>query len=237
MEKILELYKKQGFHFSHFYEILKMRSVNSFDLYTTNKRFLQNQKTSTDVLEKNEVIVTEAGDIRVDLPVWYGDFANSSKKVMVIGLEPRDTDLSGRLNIERYENIVYATPFALEIENNKYQKAFTELNLHNDFFVYYTDIVKTYNVTKNKKVDDKSARGNFIALAQQGAEFLLQEINLVKPDIILALGKECEKVLKKLMENESVDIKYVRHPSQGGQNIAQQNIKEIIEMLTKRDMS
>lgn len=230
MQKILELYKERGFFHTEFYELLKMCSIEANKFYTDNPRFLQNTEISQENLVKNPIL-TVIGDIRVDLPVWFGDFNKCRKKIMLIGLEPRDTDKSGKLNIERSGNYVYATPFALELREGKYQTAFEKLNQQEDIFVYYTDVVKTYDVTENKKHDDKEARKTFKQKAEKWKSFLEHEINLIKPDKILALGRQSERFLRNLGLAEELAIVYIRHPSYGGQIKAKEMVFDVLVNL------
>jgi hypothetical protein len=71
-------------------------------------------------------------------------------------LEPRATD--DALNIECVkfaESYVFATPFALEKDRGPYKTAFCDLIQQKDVFAYFTDVVKTYQVTGNKRRNDE----------------------------------------------------------------------------------
>jgi hypothetical protein len=58
-------------------------------------------------------INTEAGDIRVDLPIWIGNYDLSIFKIVFMGLEPRDSN--NKYNIEKVENFVFGSPFGVEL--------------------------------------------------------------------------------------------------------------------------
>lgn len=150
-QEILNLYKSK-FNYNKFYDNLFYNIQEWKSEHVQHPRFLYGYpfKKSKVVFEKQKP--TESGNIRVDLPVWYGDI-NSEKRIVFLGLEPRDTDKTGYLNIEHRKNYVFATPFALERSWSRYQKAFSHLLDNWDTFFYFTDAVKEYFVADkdNKK--------------------------------------------------------------------------------------
>ncbi|UNM96541.1 hypothetical protein MMG00_01375 [Ignatzschineria rhizosphaerae] len=225
MEKILSLYQEK-FCFKEFYNTLLQKIKNDPITYTDNLKFLfgyqykENSQTTS-------AFDTKVGDIRVDLPVWFGNINTAQLKIMILGLEPRDTHKN--FNIERVEKYVFATPFALELQKNKYTSALMKLLNHEKTFIYFSDIVKTYDVTKNKEFDDKLARKNFSKRASLWHDFILKEIALIQPDLIIGLGNDSYNFLDKNLHLDNIVLKKIRHPSYGGAKIAEQQIHELLK--------
>lgn len=228
IQGLLTHYRKR-FLFDKFYDNLLYNIATYPDYHITSKTFLKGYVSQTKVTKYIGKILTEVGDIRVDLPVWFGD-NNATNKIIIIGLEPRDTDKSGLLNIERVNHYVFATPFALERPKGPYYAAFGDLINREDTFVYFTDVVKTYQVgsVHDKQQDDKTARQNFLQKAQDELPFLLKELELIKPTKIIALGDKSFAFLKELLGSE-FELEKVRHPSQGGAKIAKQQLTDIVQ--------
>ncbi len=228
IQALLTHYKKR-FLFDKFYDNLLYNIATYPDYHITSKTFLKGYVSQTKVTEYIGKILTESGDIRVDLPVWFGE-TNATNRILVIGLEPRDTDKSGLLNIERVNHYVFATPFALERPRGPYYTAFNDLTNREDTFTYFTDVVKTYQVcsVQNKQQDDRIARQNFSQKAQDELPFLLKEIEIIKPTKIVALGDKSFAFLKGFLDDK-FDVQKVRHPSQGGAKIAKQQLTDIVQ--------
>lgn len=112
IEELLTHYKRK-FPFDKFYDNLLYNISTYPDCHIASKTFLKGYISQTQTIQYLPRIYTSSGDIRVDLPVWFGD-VNAANKIVVIGMEPRDTDKSGHLNIEKVDQYVFATPFALE---------------------------------------------------------------------------------------------------------------------------
>lgn len=199
IQKILLHYQKT-FPFESFYDILLHNISISPEYYNPSKSFLFGY--SPKAIETNDAqnILTEVGDIRTDLPVWFGDCI-APKRLVLIGLEPRDTDKTGGLNIERSDKYVFGTPFALERPRGPYFSAFQDLMNNNTSFVYFTDVVKRYYVNNidNKLSDDKLARKSFLEQAYKSKDFLLKELEIINPTIIIALGSKSYVFLKELL--------------------------------------
>lgn len=193
IERILNLYR-QRFHFIRFYDNLLYNIASCPEYHIKSETFLMGYLTDKVITEFAGKITTVSGDTRVDLPVWFGN-SNSTNKFIVMGLEPRDTDKTGGLNIERCEKYVFGTPFALERPKGPYYSAFFEATKGKDSFIYFTDIVKTYNVTGIKMNDDKNAREDFKQESQQGKEFLLEELKIIPPKKVIALGNVAQNFL------------------------------------------
>jgi uracil-DNA glycosylase len=227
LENLLNEYKRE-FKFDKFYDNLFYNMATWPEFHNQNNNFLRDYPWP-----KEEVIFqpqkpTSVGNVRVDLPVWFGK-ADSRVRVIIVGLEPRDTDTkNGFLNIEHKDNHVFATPFALERPVKKYQKSFSPLTSREDVFSYFTDVVKTYKVidTVDKKVNDRAARKSFWETAEANLPFLKKEFCTIKPTKIIALGNESSLFLKRHFKE--YDVIKVRHPARGG---AEQCATEIAGIL------
>jgi hypothetical protein len=111
--------------------------------------------------------------LRVDVPVWFGDFQRSDNKILVYGREPRDTDKL--FNIEVIGNRTYATPFGCDRWNDnstikpqlKYFRIFKEIIGNQENFIIFSDIVKYYITNGNKKQNDEKARRTFSQIARK----------------------------------------------------------------------
>ncbi|MFY7788518.1 MAG: uracil-DNA glycosylase family protein [Thermoflexibacteraceae bacterium] len=225
IEAILTHFKIR-FPFDKFYDNLLYNISTYPDYHITNKTFLKGYYSKNKTTHDSDKIKTNSGDVRVDLPVWFGN-VNATCKLVVIGMEPRDTDKEGHLNIERVDNYVFATPFALERPKGPYHSAFRDLTNHEDVFSYFTDVVKTYGVSGDKVQDDLHARQNFAQLAQEEKPFLLKELEIIKPTKIVALGNESFTFLKNFL-GDKYNIQKVRHPSQGGATLARQQLSDLL---------
>jgi len=232
IDKILTLYKDQ-FGFQDFYSHL----VYKVTQYPNNDSFLKGLKPEAKNFKE---FCTNEGDIRVDLPVWFGN-PESSKKIVIMGSEPRDT--ASHLNIEKVEfngeKYVFATPFALEYSGGKYQRAFKDLTNSNDIFVYFTDVVKEYKVIgldkEGKNQNDKNARNVFNQKANEYKEFLGRELDIIQPNILIGLGSKSYsklnqiKFFKKKYENKIIEV---THPAAwGGAEKAKRDIEKILSDL------
>jgi hypothetical protein len=231
IELLLKQYKRK-FPFSRFYDNL-LYNISAYPKHhTASATFLSGYVSKTKVTDDIPLILTKAGDIRVDLPIWFGD-SSAKTKIIVVGLEPRDTDKSGHLNIERIDNYVFGTPFALERPKGPYHTAFQELINASNAFLYFTDVVKTYQVESSgdKAADDRIARKSFWGKAQKGKAFFLEELQTIAPTKIIALGNDSFSILNKHL-GETFDIQKVRHPSQGCAKLAREQLKVILQSAT-----
>lgn len=223
---LLEHYRKR-FPFERFYDNLVNNIATWPEHHLKSETFLQGYESQNKTTQFAERIMTGSNDIRVDLPVWFGNYS-CTFRIAILGLEPRATDESGILNIERSGKYVFATPFALERPRGPYHAAFQDLLNRNDLFVYFTDVVKTYLVSGDKKNDDRVARQLFWERAKEEETFLHDELVLIDPTLIIALGNESYSFLNKLLGSK-YNLQKVRHPSQGGAKIAREQLATILQ--------
>ena len=226
IETIKKLYK-EIYPFEDFYSLLQV-SLNKNSIIP-KVSLLKSLKTN-----KTGQIVATSGDVRVDLPVWFGDL-NSDKRVLFLGLEPRDSN--DKYNTEKIEKYIFGTPFGVEFwnEKNKYYKSFKSTLNKKDLFVYFTDVVKHYEVKRIKKDSNKNARYNFWnkAALKENIDFLNKEFEIIKPTHIIALGGDSHKFLQ-LHFGRKWNINKVTHPPAHPQNginafeIASNTLKELL---------
>jgi uracil-DNA glycosylase len=210
-KEIIQLYSNR-FKFTVFYQ-------EFFLLFSCNPTLSKNAHTKNEC--KRENILCDIGDIRVDLPISFGSI-NSKFKIIVIGLEPRDTHT--KYNIEKVDRFVYGSPFGIEqwTSKNKYYKSFVQLINRNDAFIYFTDVVKEYKIKETKNASDKNARRSFFNEAEKpnNLEFLKAEINIIAPTHIIALGKQSYKFLKRHFGEIVIGV---THPNARQNKITKEN--------------
>jgi len=232
-DKIIALYRDK-FNLRDFYQ-LAGHKIKDNQLINEYYNYGSNSSGTNDL--ENKVVSTEIGDLRIDLPIWFGDENSCKLKIMVLGLEPRDT--KNKFNIEKIGKHVFATPFALEhwTNRNKYFKSFEQLIKRTDVLSYFTDVVKEYEVKSSKNESDKFAVANFWKKAEDpiNLQFLKSEVNLLKPDFIIGLGNNSYKFLRKHFGNE-LKIQKVIHPNARQNKITKENAwqvadKQIFEIL------
>lgn len=231
IEQILTVYKDK-FKFDNFYDNLFYNMATWPDKHFQNNNFLRDYPWPKKVIIFQPQKPTVRGNIRVDLPVWFGKL-DAPIRILVVGMEPRDTDKkNGYLNIEHKNNYVFATPFALERLGRKYQNAFRSLTKEENIFSYFTDAVKTYEVRDevDKTINDNAARKVFKAAAEAGFPLLKKEICIIKPTKIIALGRESHLFLS----SRNIEVVRVTHPAawvRGGSNVCATQIEKILEEL------
>jgi hypothetical protein len=232
MNELVNLYKQLGF-------------VDYYNLIQSNRKlnkteFIQNDRLLFGLdfvnVDSFNLIECNDGDFRVDVPVWFGDLKNAINRIIVFGLEPRDTNSS--FNIERIENKVYATPFGVDRWNNestvvrkpqnKYFRVFKDLVNNESNFVLFSDVVKDYMVPSKWNVNrknDELARNIFFEKAKMSIGFLKKEIELIRPTHIITLGLDSYYFVKSNFKNQNV-IK-LRHPANGGERLALDHLNSL----------
>jgi hypothetical protein len=232
MSTLISFYQTLGFN--SFYRIISDNANSNSKEFIQNHRFLSG--IASEKIENSNLIVCSQGDIRIDVPVWFGDAHSAEHRIMVFGLEPRDTH--PLFNIERVGNRVFAAPFGIDRWNdsssverkpqNKYFRVFKNLIEKPDSFILFSDIVKEYEIVSEeneKGANDQHARNTFFERAEKSLPFLTEEINLINPTHLITMGNEAHTFLSQHFSNKNV-IR-LRHPSNGGESLA----KEQIDML------
>lgn len=212
-KKIIEKYKSR-YQFNRFYELVSI-AINA------NKLF--NKQTS--LVHKKDTIECQNGDVRVDLPISFGS-DKAPYRLAILGLEPRDS--KSKYNVERFGNFVFGTPFGIEYwtEKNKYYRSFEDLLQREDCFLYFTDVVKEYEVKESKGAADRNARQTFWkkAAEKENIAFLKSEFEIIKPTHIIALGVDTHAFLKIHFGDKVVKVV---HPNARQNNSTKENAWDI----------
>ena len=197
---IKALYRKK-YGYNTFYEV-------ATSLIAQNKAIHQ-QGDAAMKRESKESIKCSSGDIRVDLPISFGSL-DARHRLIILGLEPRDS--KNIYNLERQGKFVFGTPFGIEqwSSGNKYFKSFSEIISRSDCFVYFTDVVKEYEVKESKVKADKNARKEFWNKAsnEENIAFLKEEMSHINPTHIIALGRDTYFFLKEIFGEKVIGVKH-----------------------------
>lgn len=214
--KIKELYKKR-YNFQDFYEI-------ATTLINQNKLFSNGSNQSV----QKQKIECQNGDVRVDLPISFGS-EKATYRLAILGLEPRDSN--SKYNINRFGKFVFGTPFGIEYwtEKNKYYRCFESLFQRQDCYLYFTDVVKEYEIKTTKNEADKNARKTFWDKANslENIDFLKSEITIIGPTHIIALGIQSYRFLEKHFGNNVIAV---THPSARQSKLTKENAWDVIDM-------
>jgi hypothetical protein len=234
MNDIINLYKSK-FKFISFYDLVSYKILNN-SLISDNYHFTSKTSLLDPITYKAKL-----SDIRVDLPIWFGDQEKIKLKVMILGREPRDSHDKYNIEVNDDNGYVFGSPFGIEYwsEKNKYFRSFKTLIRNKEILSYFTDVVKTYEVKDSKSESDFSAKVNFWSHAESdinNLEFLKQEVDLLGPDLIIGLGNDSFNFLNKHFA-QKYSVKKVIHPNarqdkQSGKNaweIAEIQINDIIK--------
>lgn len=209
MNQILNLYRSK-YPFHSFYELASAKIMNNA-LLGENYLYLVDNLALIDFKFK-----AKPGDIRVDLPIWFGDPLKAKLKVMILGREPRNGHDKFNIEASNEHNFVFGTPFGIEYwsEKNKYYRSFKNLIKNDEILTYFSDVVKTYEVKQSKTESDLHAKVGFwekAELENDSLVFLKTEVDLLNPDVIIGLGNDSYNFLKKHFK--SFDVQKVIHPN------------------------
>ena len=236
MEELLNFYKAWLGYDTYFEIIVSNKAIYPTE-FNQNSRFLNGIDAKLSSI--CEEFSTIENDCRIDVPVWFGNLKNSKFRIVVFGLEPRDTH--SKFNIERVNSLVFGAPFGIDRWNqtssvprkpqNRYYRVFDELSNRSDTFLLFSDIVKTYEILdKNNKngVNDQNARGNFFKNAKESKDKLMEEIRIINPTHIVTLGNDSTRIVKELLPEKQNIIYGVRHPANGGETKAKEQINQLL---------
>lgn len=241
-----------------YYESLKYLCRPDHGPYLQSSRFLTGIEAMNKDIVKPGEIDTDIGDIRIDVPVWFGCPDNAELRIAVIGLEPRDTNMGFNLassaffNKNEQHKYVYATPYGIDHWNSDNQlfKAFNMYNYRNvfndliesrDLFVLFTDFVKKFDIfykpgadisPKNAKISNqKCARKTFNEKAKESVSLVQNELSIIQADLIITLGKPSANAVSKYLQSEIPHLRFT-HPAAYG------NVKvngKIVSAHTKKE--
>jgi hypothetical protein len=134
----------------------------------------------------------------IDLPTWFGNF--QGKKVLFLGIDPmRNEKDFKKSNANMSTDVLIGTPYAFHIKGfrenrtSPYWQVINEVAKSN--FIYVTDIYKTFFYTDKLKKNRSYNYWNEQNLNEKHRELLIEEINLIQPDLIVTFGAMAYKVL------------------------------------------
>lgn len=156
---------------------------------------------SKDSIKDNQNVPINSCLNGIDLPTWFGEFQN--KKVIFLGIDPmRNEQDFHKSNADSRKDVIIGTPYAFHIKafrenrTSPYWQVISEVAKSN--FVYVTDIYKTFFYTDNtKRIRSYDFWNNSknVDFNQNHRKLLVDEINLIEPDIIVTFGALAYKVL------------------------------------------
>ena len=234
MNQLIDFYKT-CLSFKDYYSIILSNSSNNEFEFIQSNNLLKGFNARK--VQNCEIIKSEIGDCRVDVPVWFGDLSNAKRRIVIFGLEPRDTNSD--FNIEKIENKIFGSPFGIDRWNklssvkrkpqNKYYRVFKDLVFDKDNFVLFSDIVKHYIIysTNNEgRENDKAARKLFNTKAEEQLSIIREEVEIIDPTHIITLGADSYKFLSKVYPSITYRL---RHPAKGGEKKAKEMLNEILK--------
>lgn len=185
-------------------------ALNSNEIETLYLRWEKEFSANLDFLldKRNKELIRDYQNVPsqsclngIDLPSWFGDFNN--KKVIFLGIDPvRNNKDFEKSNADLNNDVIIGTPYAFHIKGFRenrtrpYWQVINEVAKSN--FVYVTDIYKTFFYTdnsKNMRSYDFWNKVENVLLNDNHRNLLIDEINLIKPDIIVTFGALAYKVL------------------------------------------
>lgn len=179
---------------------------------------IENCVLDKQLIKKTQRIPEKPYLLGIDFPFWLGEQNFSNYKIMIIGIDPlRNKSHFDKRKADPYENVLIGTPYGIDFTklNKEYSNAYFEFitKLSNTNFVYLTDIYKTFFYTDESK-NERSY--NFYnkdeTVRKEVTEVLFNEIDLVKPNLIITLGglsyslltnRKSPKLTKNIRENIS----------------------------------
>ncbi|WP_407405850.1 uracil-DNA glycosylase family protein [Chryseobacterium sp.] len=171
---------------------------------------------SKEKIHPNQEIPENTYLLGIDLPFWFGKF-DSDTKIMIIGIDPLRNEYSfEKEEADKVNNVIIGTPFALhskkirEGRTKQYWNFIEKLSQKN--FVYLTDIYKTFFYTDSSK---KNRSYNFYKKHKLNkyADILINEIEIIKPDIIITLGDIASNKLKAIKIQDDIEVLKMVHLS------------------------
>ena len=108
-----------------------------------------NYTFSRDTIRETQNIPDNAYMLGVDLPYWFGDFDKSSKKIMIVGIDPlRNKGAFKAANADVNKNVLISSPYALhskELREGKLKTYWALIKkLQTNNFIYLTDVYKSF---------------------------------------------------------------------------------------------
>lgn len=181
------------------------------EIHLKSNRFLPSSRVKTTIKHQAEEQLpndVKESEIRIDVPVWFGDLKDAEKRIIIYGTEPRDTNQQFDINDDDPKRR-FSTPFGVHawnkntsIKGKTHLKYFESLmGLLDDGFILLSDIVKFYLVLGkgNNEKNDAHAGKHFNRYARHdfSVGLIKKELEIVKPTYVILLGtKSCSYFLK-----------------------------------------
>ena len=188
-------------------ELLKPNHNDLKSLYIKwSDQFSDDLKLLSDLIKKESLSVSQKIPHTsvlngIDLPTWFGEFEN--KKIIFLGIDPMRNDRDfNSVEADISRDVLVGTPYAFHIKafrenrTSAYWQVIRELAKSN--FVYVTDIYKTFfytDETKKIRSYDYWNKAEYSNHNQNHRRLLVDEINLIEPDLIVTFGALAYKVL------------------------------------------
>lgn len=172
-----------------------LKDVNIDEIYEKIENHKEEDKTIE--LEKTKLQpiyyqwVKNFNDFQIDLPFWVRSNENK-KKIMIVG---QDANNDGKENSEK---IKINTPYSYHNNEDNVYKEILDI-LKNKYDLYLTDLYKLFfwykNTVINTPVAAKSHQFPNYINDEIHYKILLDEINLVQPDLIVTFGNNARSAL------------------------------------------
>ena len=160
-------------------------------------------------------------NVGIDFPITFGDYVSSPNRTMIVALDPKRNDLvNAKQNAEVPKTISLNSVFSLHSEGGRQNSRNSYWSfvsyISRTSFVYLTDVYKIYYQTNDASGKalvsnkDKEFVDSNRAPYQHNKLILEKEIEIIKPNRIITLGKDARNtVLRALdvpVENDDVLI-------------------------------
>lgn len=190
-----------------------LKTGNSYDGFLSVDKFPNIQFESNKILEnwKNSTL------IGLDLPLFFNSNNYNGKTIAIVGIDP----LRKRKDFPNFKSgdVIIGTPYAFHStfyrESKGRTKAYYDFVEHivsKGYNVYVTDVFKIWMNDFGKNESNKF----FLGEEASSFKILYDEINIIKPKIIIAFGNLAEEILEKL-EISTTIVKFP-HPSGANRN-------------------
>ncbi len=173
----------------------------SFDANTNNRTSEKELVLNRSLISTKQNILDDACLLGIDFPSWFSKSPNPKLKIMVMGIDPLRNDNNFKhLNADVNNDVIIGTPYALHIPKARVSGTKHYWNFINKLaeenLVYLTDIYKVFFYYSNR--DKRSYDYYKDSYTQNQKDLLLEEINLINPDLIVTFGGESFSQLTKL---------------------------------------
>lgn len=174
---------------------------NSFNEGVRNIHSEKDLVLNRSLISNKQNILDDACLLGIDYPSWFSKSQKPKLKIMVMGIDPlRNESTFNKLNADVNNDVIIGTPYALHIPKARitgtkhYWNFINKLSEEN--LVYLTDIYKVFFYYSNK--EKRSYDYYKDSYTRNQKDLLLEEIDLINPDLIITFGGESFSQLTKL---------------------------------------